>query len=45
MVDHVASQTMVMVARVSVVFGAAGYLLAPGLLALLVWRHPARSPR
>lgn len=35
MVDHVAGQTMMMVLLTSVVLGAAGYLLAPGLLTLL----------
>jgi putative MATE family efflux protein len=35
MVDHVAAQTMVMVAATSVVLGAAGYLLSPSLLTLL----------
>jgi putative MATE family efflux protein len=35
MVDHVAAQTMVMVAITSVVLGAVGYALAPFLLTLL----------
>jgi putative MATE family efflux protein len=35
MVNHVAAQTMMMVALTSIVFGAAGYVLAPHLLALL----------
>src|SRR5580698_1355692 len=35
MVNHVAAQTMTMVAITSVVLGAAGYLLAPSLLTLL----------
>ncbi len=35
MVDHVAAQTMMMVAATSVVLGAAGYLLSPSLLTLL----------
>jgi putative MATE family efflux protein len=35
MVNHVAAQTMMMVAVTSVVLGAAGYLLAPYLLELL----------
>jgi putative MATE family efflux protein len=35
MVNHVAAQTMMMVAVTSVFLGAAGYLLAPYLLALL----------
>jgi putative MATE family efflux protein len=35
MVNHVAAQTMVMVAATSVVLGAAGYLLSPSLLTLL----------
>jgi len=35
MVDHVAAQTMMMVAATSVVLGAAGYLLSPALLTLL----------
>lgn len=35
MVNHVAAQTMLMVALTSVVFGAAGYALAPHLLTLL----------
>jgi putative MATE family efflux protein len=35
MVNHVAAQTMMMVAITSAVLGAAGYLLAPSLLTLL----------
>jgi putative MATE family efflux protein len=35
MVDHVAGQTMMMVLLTSILLGAAGYLLAPGLLTLL----------
>jgi putative MATE family efflux protein len=35
MVNHVAAQTMMMVALTSVILGAAGYLLAPSLLTLL----------
>lgn len=35
MVNHVAGQTMLMVALTSVVLGAGGYALAPGLLGLL----------
>jgi len=35
MVNHVAAQTMMMVALTSVVLGAAGYLLSPSLLRLL----------
>jgi MATE family, multidrug efflux pump len=35
MVDHVAGQTMMMVLLTSIVLGATGYLLAPGLLTLL----------
>jgi putative MATE family efflux protein len=35
MVNHVAAQTMVMVAATSIVLGAAGYLLSPSLLMLL----------
>jgi putative MATE family efflux protein len=35
MVDHVAAQTMVMVAISSVILGAIGYALSPGLLDLL----------
>src|SRR6202020_2290480 len=35
MVNHVAAQTMMMVAITSVILGAAGYLLAPSLLTLL----------
>src|SRR5271156_3051130 len=35
MVNHVAAQTMMMVALTSVILGAAGYLLAPALLTLL----------
>ncbi|MGS0896628.1 MATE family efflux transporter [Burkholderia stagnalis] len=34
-VDHVAGQTMTMVLLTSILLGAAGYLLAPGLLTLL----------
>jgi Na+-driven multidrug efflux pump len=35
MVNHVAAQTMMMVALTSVILGAAGYMLAPSLLTLL----------
>lgn len=35
MVNHVAAQTMLMVASTSIVLGAAGYLLAPHLLMLM----------
>jgi Na+-driven multidrug efflux pump len=34
-VNHVAAQTMMMVALTSIILGAAGYLLAPSLLTLL----------
>ena len=35
MVDHVAAQTLVMIALVSVVLGTAGYIAAPGILHLM----------